>query len=1183
MRYSPALPQPAAPSTGDPYRDFLAAKMCVDPARGVEVDLADINPILKPHQARIVQWAVAGGRRAIFAAFGLGKSVMQLETLRLILDHIGGGRALIVCPLGVRQEFVRDAAMLGLTITFIRRIEEADAPGLYCTNYETIRDGKLDPRLFDAASLDEASVLRGFGGTKTFREFMRLFDGVRFKFVATATPSPNQFIEMLAYAAFLEVMDVGQGKTRFFKRNSEKADTLTLHPHKEQEFWLWVSSWATFVQRPSDLGCSDEGYDLPPIEVRWHEIPADHRTATPERDGQGRMFRNAALGVVDAAREKRDTLPARIAKLMELRAEDPDAHRIIWHDLEAERRAIEAAIPSVVSVYGSQDLDEREERILDFSDGKYAELATKPVLAGSGCNFQRHCSSAVFLGIGFKFNDFIQAIHRIQRFLQTKPVRIDLIYSESEREIRRTLEAKWARHTQMVDAMTGIIREHGLAHNETIKAKLARSIGVTREEETGTGWRAIHNDCVDETARMDSNSVDFVLTSIPFSTQYEYTPSYNDFGHTDDNAHFWRQMDFLTPELMRVVRPGRVAAIHVKDRITPGGLTGLGFQTVQPFSDECVTHFRKHGWAYLARKTVVTDVVRENAQTYRLGYTEQCKDGSRMGAGMPEYVLLFRKPPTDSSNGYADVPVVKRKEEYTRGRWQFDAHGMTRSSGDRRLMPSDLVGLDAAQIFRLFRTHSFREVYDNDTDVAMADTLDAHRMLPPGFILLQPQSHHPDVWTDITRMRTLNMSQEAHGKEMHLCLARDSLVLTRERGYVPIQTVMVGEHALTHRGRWRRVIVVRNTGLRAAVTVRAQGVGLTLTPDHKLWARKTDCARERDGALRATPGWTEARDCARAYLNLKLPDAELPTQTDPTLWWVVGRWLADGHIDARGCSIISCGKDKWPDFIARIGAFGGNTPHVGTAMQIQLRDPGRKLRAVLERCGSGAGGKHLPAEAYTLPMEQAEALLDGYLAGDGHFLAERQRWTASSISRELLLGVAHLAQRVHGAIASIYAGRGERTHVIEGRTVHARQEWGLSFDLPGRRTHPFILADGAWKKVRSIEDAGDVDTWNLRVEEDESFTAEGCIVKNCPMQFDIADRLITQFTMSGETVYDPFAGLHTVPERAVRLGRFGIGCELGAGYWKDGVWHLRAAERDMATPSLLDLIRSTEPVEAAAV
>lgn len=770
------------------YADFLAAKACISDRQGFEIDDSLINPLLKPHQRAIVRWAIAGGRRGIFAAFGLGKSIIQIEICRilLVLATANAGRALIVAPLGVRREFVKDAAMLGVAIRFVRSSAEINDPGLYLTNYESVRDGKIDVGLFDIVSLDEASCLRGFGGTKTFREFMRIFDAdsgagrVAYRFVATATPSPNETIEILAYAAFLGVMDVGQAKTRFFKRNSEKADTLTLHAHKVDEFWLWVASWGLFIQRPSDLGFSDEGYELPELNVVYHEVKADLRGRSTERDGQGILLRSAAIGMQDASREKRETLGARIAAMRGILAANPADHAVLWHDLEDERRAIEAAVPDVVSVYGSQDLDAREQAIAEFSDGQIQYLAAKPVMLGSGCNLQRHCATAVFLGIGFKFNDFIQAIHRLQRFLQTRAVTVHIIFAETEREILRTLQRKWRQHNEMVATMTELIKRYGLSEAAMAKT-LARSIGCERIEKRGDRFTLVHSDCVEETSRMAADSVGLIVSSLPFSTQYEYTPSYNDFGHTDDDAHFWRQMDFLTPQLLRILKPGRVAAIHVKDRITPGGINGFGFQTLSPFSDDAVAHFRRHGFAFLGRVTITTDVVRENNQTYRLGWTEQCKDGSRMGCGVPEYLLLFRKAPTDRSNGYADEPVRKAKREwsaeandwsgpgYSRARWQVDAHGYHRSGGDRHLTAGELVGLAADEVWKRWRAFSESAVYDFEHHVAIGESLEMRGCLPPTFMLLPPHSWHPEVWTDVARMLTLNTSQSAKGREPHLC------------------------------------------------------------------------------------------------------------------------------------------------------------------------------------------------------------------------------------------------------------------------------------------------------------------------------------------------------------------------------------------------------------------------------
>ncbi len=1143
------------------YRAFIKRKAEISRSFGFQVEDSEINPILKRHQRVSVRWGAAGGRRAWFEAFGLGKTVIQLETLRLVMKHARARKpGLIVAPLGVRQEFKRDAGMLGIPISFIRSVAEVDNPdGIYLTNYETVRDGKLDPSAFGVTSLDEAAVLRGFGGTKTFREFMTLFESVPYRFVATATPDPNEYIELLAYSAYLGIMDVSQAKaqpldakvltptgwkamgdihvgdlviagdgtatkvtgvfpqgerpvfrvrfsdgavteadgehlwstqtqyernndrrrkdrgrldpcetvkttaqiaatlrdlnhpnarnhsipitgptrfeasevpvdpwlmgvllgdaclretsitvssvdkwildavgeklsrlnlhlrktsdkrdrscdygvtatskqggrgplsnsllcalrscgllgrrsfekhipqvylinsigvrigvlqglmdtdgtvtrfregepqcsftttserlaedvqflvrslggiatirkrkssyrykgerkagrpayvvilhlpagmnpftlprkagivgimhpvryvdsiepagikpaqcimvehpshlyvtddfvvthnTRFFKRDSTKADVLTIHPHKVQEFWLWVATWALFLQTPSDLGpeFSDEGYDVPELEVIHHEIKARERAADCDRGGQYRLVRDASMGVVDAAREKRDSLDERVAVAAEILDAHPKRHHILWHDLENERAALED-LPGVASVYGKQDDEEQEEIIEDFAAGRIKNLAAKPSMFGAGVNFQYHCHVAIFVGIGFKFCDFIQAIKRVHRFLQTKRVQVHLIYTDNERGVLAKLMKKWEQYKVQVEKMTELIREYGLSELSLAQA-LARGEGVTRSEFIGENYCLIHNDSIEELHKeaglMPDNSVGLILTSIPFASMYEYSPNLCDMGHTNDSDHFWQQMDFLTPHLLRVLQPGRLACIHVKDRIVPGGLTGRGYQTMYPFHVDAIQHFCKHGFGYMGMKTIVTDVVRENNQTYRLGWSEQCKDGTKMGVGVPEYLLLFRKDPTDNKKSYADNPVKKLKRKYSRSRWQIDAHGFTRSNGNRMLTPAEIQSLPHAAIFKLFREFYLERVYDFEHHVHLGEALELysvqkglcacdppekcrHGRLPVTFMLLQPPSWHPDVWTDITRMMTLNAAQSAKGREMHLC------------------------------------------------------------------------------------------------------------------------------------------------------------------------------------------------------------------------------------------------------------------------------------------------------------------------------------------------------------------------------------------------------------------------------
>ncbi|TXH35277.1 MAG: DNA methylase N-4 [Rhodospirillaceae bacterium] len=756
----------------DAYLEFLRSKIRLADATGFDIDPDQVNPALKPHCRAIVPWALRGGRRAIFAAFGLHKTAMQIELSRQIGLHNSGLR-LQVIPLGVRREFFREAEQRfkgdsQVQLKFIRSVSEIDDERtIYLTNYETIRDGKLDPSLFIAANLDEASILRSYG-SKTFQEFLPLFDGVRFKFVATATPSPNRYKELIHYAGFLGVMDTGQALTRFFKRDSSKAGNLTLYPHKVDEFWLWVHSWAMFIQRPSDLGFSDDGYELPPLTVRYHEVKVDLADTKPENNGQHRLFRDGAIGLADEAKERRDTLPARIEKLKEILQQDPDSHRVIWHDLEAERHAIEKAVPGVVSVYGSQDLDLREQIVEDFCEGRTKDLAGKPVMLGSGTNMQRYCHKAAYLGVNHKFNDFIQSIYRLQRFGQAFPVELDIIYAETEREIVRDLQAKWRRDEEMRQRMSEIIKKYGLNHIPMQEA-LARTIGVERIEVKGEHFTVANNDCVLEARRLADNSVDLIITSIPFSNHYEYTPSYNDFGHTDDNPHFWRQMDFLTPELLRALKPGRVACIHVKDRILFGNVTGAGVPTVSPFHAETIFHYRRHGFDYMGMITINTDVVRENNQTYRLGWSEQCKDGTKMGVGSPEYVILLHKPQSDRSRGYADEPVQKDKAAYSRARWQVDAHAFWRSSGDRLLTAEEMAAYGPAKLAKIFTDYSLQNVYDHEFHVRIGEELDARGALPSTFMSLAPGAHHPDIWHDVNRMLTLNGEQSKRAVEQHVC------------------------------------------------------------------------------------------------------------------------------------------------------------------------------------------------------------------------------------------------------------------------------------------------------------------------------------------------------------------------------------------------------------------------------
>jgi DNA modification methylase len=755
------------------YQEFLQSKAVLAQERGFAGDL-HFTADLKPHARDIAAWMIRGGNRACFASFGLHKTSIQLQVCESLLDS-GATSGLVVCPLGVRREFAKETPRRGFKnrpvyITSSAEYEDLRTDGnrLFLTNYERIRDGNLDPNLFDVCTLDEAAVLRSFG-SKTYQTFLTLFDRVPFKFVATATPDPNRVKELIHYAGFLGIMDTGQALTRFFKRDSTQAGNLTIHPHKEKEFWLWVSTWAVFVRFPSDLGHSDDGYILPPLNVHKHRLPVDYGAAGFDSWGQGKLVPDFVSSLSAAAKGKRESLVSRVQKAREIIQAYPDRNWIIWHELEDERRALQAAIPEIECIWGTQDIEDREAVVDRFANGDLRLFGTKASLSGYGSNLQDHCYSNIVLDVSYKFADFIQSVYRTQRFGQTHPVDLHLIYTESQDPVYESMMLKWKNHEKQQDRMSRIVQECGL-NNIKAGVEMCRSIGIVKEAVRGEKYTTVNNDNVLELQGMDDNSVDLIVTSWPFSDHYEYTESYNDFGHNDGDKGFFEQMEFLTPEIMRVMGPGRMYCVHAKDRIVYGSVSGDGMYTVNPFSDKCVAHLIRHGFRYCGRISVVTDVVRENNQTYRLGFTENSKDGTKMGVGSPEYLLLFRKLPTDRAKSYADVPVVKSKENYTRARWQFDAHSFWRSSGNRFLAPEEIGSMPMDQLRKLWHQYSARTVYDFGEHVQIAEEMEKRGILPASFMALDPpNTGSPWVWDDVARMKTLNTTQGRKGWEQHVC------------------------------------------------------------------------------------------------------------------------------------------------------------------------------------------------------------------------------------------------------------------------------------------------------------------------------------------------------------------------------------------------------------------------------
>lgn len=753
------------------YTEFLENKIVAAEDYGFES--GELTEILFPHQKVIVPWMLEGGRRACFASFGLGKTMMQLEIAKQTIAKTNKP-FLIGVPLGVVGEFKRDNRVLntGFEIEYITDTNEIEnyEPKIYLTNYERIRKGDIDASKFGGVSFDEASMLRNLK-TETTNYILQYFKKIPYRFVFTATPAPNDYIEILNYADFLGVIDRGHALTRFFQRDSTKAGHLTLYDNKKEEFWQWVSTWAVFINKPSDLGFDDTGYDLPELVLHEHEVSDLSDEPIINKDGDLVMFRDVTKSLVETSREKSESIEIRVKKTFEILSEHPNENFILWHHREAERAEIERMEKDrskLKSVYGSQSNQEKEDLLIDFSEGKYQYLATKPKIAGSGCNFQAYCNQAIFVGIDYKFNDFIQAVHRIHRFGQKRQVHIHVIFTENEREVLKTLFEKWRNHIELQEEMINIVREFGL-NNDKIKSDMKKQIfSKPRSAKVGNA-QVYNNDTVIVHNEMESNSTDMILTSIPFGDHYEYSDNFNDFGHNHGNEEFFKQMDFLTPNLLRTLKPGRIAAIHVKDRIRYSHQNGTCFTTISDFSGQTIMHFEKHGFYLVGKITITTDVVRENNQTYRLTWGEQRKDGTKMGVGLPEYVLLFRKAPTDPSNAYADDPVVKQIDEYLLSLWQLDAHAYWKSSGDRFLSATELTNANMKTIYNAWKKYDPQRIYDFAEHLKVCQDLDEAGRLSKLFMIIPPISNKDMVWTDINRMNTLNANQVNRKKEKHIC------------------------------------------------------------------------------------------------------------------------------------------------------------------------------------------------------------------------------------------------------------------------------------------------------------------------------------------------------------------------------------------------------------------------------
>jgi DNA modification methylase len=614
------------------YTTFLQSKRATSAPAGFDVAPDAIHPLLRGDQRAIVRWALRRGRAAIFADTGLGKTFDQVEWARHVAAHTGG-KALLLSPLAVAHQTIREAAKLGVAVTYCRSQAEADTAdsALIITNYDMVK--AFDPARFAGVVLDESSILKAFSGA-TKKLIVKMFAQTPYRLACTATPAPNDHMELGNHAEFLGIMQGSEMLARWFINDSMKAESYRLKHHARADFWRWVTTWAVCVGTPSDLGYSDEGFALPPLDLHEHIVAVDHTRAFES----GQLFVNGALNATALWKEKAATAADRCAAAAAIVQAEPNESWVVWCDTNDEADRLQALLPAAIEVRGSETPAAKERKLTAFSDGDARIIITKADLAGFGLNWQ-HCARMCFVGVTYSFEKLYQALRRSYRYGQTRAVQAHLIYAESEGNVMDAIKRKQGEHAAMRAEMTQAQRQH----SDLLAAPDLSLAPVETDAAAGDGWRLLLGDCVQRTAEIESDSIDFTIFSPPFAELYVYSDSEADMGNSKDAGEFMRHFAYLIPELRRVTRPGRLCAVHCKD--LPTYRNRHGAPGLYDFPGELVRAFESHGWQFHSRVTIWKDPVIEAARTnnYGLLFGSFSKRAEVCRQGMADYLLVFRK------------------------------------------------------------------------------------------------------------------------------------------------------------------------------------------------------------------------------------------------------------------------------------------------------------------------------------------------------------------------------------------------------------------------------------------------------------------------------------------------------------------------------------------------------------
>lgn len=608
----------------DEYFRFLESKKKKVQSFGFDIQESELNQSMFDFQKHIVKKAIKAGKYAIFADTGLGKTIMQLSWAEAIMKHTDRP-VLIIAPLAVSGQTIEEGKKFNI---HVERFTGFEGVGIYITNYEQLEH--VNPDFFSGVVLDESSILKNFTG-KIKEQIIDMFKDTQYKLACTATPSPNDLMELGNHSEFLNYMSRNEMLSMYFVHDGGDTAKWRLKGHSKKDFYAWIGSWSTVLTNPENIGFKDEGLKFKLPELNYFE----QKVITDKKDN-GLLFNESAVNATDFNKELRETKELRLNKVKEIIDNNPDEYFIIWINQNEEGDYLKSILKGYDfrEVRGSDKTEDKEKNLLDFAHGNFKILITKGKIAGQGMNFQK-CHIQIFAALDFSFEKLYQSVRRSYRFGQKDNVNIYLITTDTMQNVIETIKEKEKMFTELREEMQNIINYEKREHIR----KIDNSDDFITDD-----CRMLKGDCIQRIKEIDDNSIGFSIFSPPFSDLYVYSDHHEDMGNSNGYEEFFYHFNFLIKELYRILMPGRVLSFHCMN--LPTTKTHHGFIGIQDFRGDLIRAFQNHGFIYHSEVCIWKDPVIAMQRTKAIGllHKQIVKDSAMCRQGVPDYLVTMRKP-----------------------------------------------------------------------------------------------------------------------------------------------------------------------------------------------------------------------------------------------------------------------------------------------------------------------------------------------------------------------------------------------------------------------------------------------------------------------------------------------------------------------------------------------------------